>query len=171
MTVYNDVAHHHTYSEENCTACYPGHDRSGGCIEAPPQKELHPFSLTALQANAVTSSIKAEAVNSPLHYGGDVPHEHWKCMVGSGLVNHAFLYNCTKYIWRLGKKAGADSLEDLKKARWYLNKAIEQLELESPPFTVLRLPHALNCNYKLDDHDTCTWLLMGAPHSFKRIIS
>jgi hypothetical protein len=69
-----------------------------------------------------------ERINSPLHYGGDVPHEHWKCMVGSGLINNGFLYNATKYMWRCGKKAGADSLEDLKKARWYLDRAIELLE-------------------------------------------
>jgi hypothetical protein len=71
-----------------------------------------------------------EAVNHPQHYGGDVVHEHVKCMVAWGIDKNAFLYNCTKYICRVGKKDAASPLEDLKKALWYLDKAIEQLEKE-----------------------------------------
>lgn len=72
--------------------------------------------------------FRKEKVNHPAHYGGDVPHEHWKCMVGSGLWANGFLYNCTKYLWRVGKKDGAHPLEDLRKARWYLDRAIEMEE-------------------------------------------
>lgn len=71
---------------------------------------------------------KKEAVNHPQHYGGDVVHEHVKCMLAWGLDKNAFLYNCTKYLCRAGKKSSAPSLEDLQKARWYLDKAIEQIE-------------------------------------------
>ncbi len=73
---------------------------------------------------------KMETVNHPAHYGGDTTYEHWKVMVAWGLLSNAFLYNCTKYICRMGKKSNA--LEDLKKAKWYLEKAIEQLETQSP---------------------------------------
>lgn len=36
------------------------------------------------------------------------------------------LGNAIKYIWRNGKKG--DQLEDLKKARWYLDREITRLE-------------------------------------------
>ena len=68
----------------------------------------------------------AEMVNHPQHYGGDTLYEHWKVMVAWGLLSNAFLYNCTKYICRAGKKGSA--LEDLRKAKWYLEKAIEDAE-------------------------------------------
>lgn len=38
------------------------------------------------------------------------------------------LGNCVKYIARAGKKAETDYLTDLKKARWYLDRRIEQAE-------------------------------------------
>lgn len=40
------------------------------------------------------------------------------------------LGNAVKYIWRAGLKS-PNALEDLKKARWYVNKRIEQLENEA----------------------------------------
>ena len=36
--------------------------------------------------------------------------------------------NSVKYIARAGKKSIADELEDLNKARWYLNREIARLE-------------------------------------------
>lgn len=76
-----------------------------------------------------------ETVNHPSHYGGDVPTEHVKVALALGWDRNAFIYNCTKYLWRsggnyVGRKNGADPLEDLKKARWYLDRAIAQLEEE-----------------------------------------
>jgi hypothetical protein len=68
----------------------------------------------------------SEAVNHPLHYGGDVPHETGKCLHAWGLESHALLWNAVKYISRAGKKGGA--LEDLKKARWYLDLEIQNRE-------------------------------------------
>lgn len=72
------------------------------------------------------SSIPKETVNHPSHYGGDVPLEHWKVAVALGWLNNAFIYNCTKYLWRYNKKG--NPLEDLKKARWYLDHEITRLE-------------------------------------------
>jgi hypothetical protein len=37
--------------------------------------------------------------------------------------------NCMKYCWRAGRKN--DTIEDLKKARWYLNREIAKLEKEA----------------------------------------
>ena len=67
-----------------------------------------------------------ETVNHPQHYGGDVPHEVWKCLNAWGLETDALIWNAIKYLSRAGKKG--DRLEDLKKAAWYLNKRIELLE-------------------------------------------
>ena|SRR5688572_6075055 len=68
-------------------------------------------------------------VDHPAHYGGAAnPYEHVKVMRAWGLVGNAFLYNCTKYIARMGKKEIANPLEDLRKARWYLDEAIKDLE-------------------------------------------
>ena len=40
------------------------------------------------------------------------------------------LGNAVKYIWRMGQKVGVESLVDLKKARWYLDREIARLEGE-----------------------------------------
>jgi hypothetical protein len=68
-----------------------------------------------------------EKVNHPTHYGGDTVYEHIKVVDAWGL-NYA-LGNATKYICRAGKKDPATQLEDLKKARWYLDHEIQRLEV------------------------------------------
>lgn len=71
-----------------------------------------------------------EAVNHPQHYGGaDNLYEHIKVCDAWELDYR--LGNCTKYICRAGKK-GDNALEDLKKAAWYLNDAINRLEEARP---------------------------------------
>ena len=69
---------------------------------------------------------KLEAVNHPSHYGGDTEHETIKCLAAWGLERDALLWNAVKYISRAGKKGPA--LEDLKKARFYLHRRIEEME-------------------------------------------
>jgi hypothetical protein len=67
-----------------------------------------------------------EAVNHPQHYGGeDNPYEHIK--VSNAWNLNYELGNATKYICRAGKK-GDNALEDLKKARWYIDYEIKKLE-------------------------------------------
>jgi hypothetical protein len=39
--------------------------------------------------------------------------------------------NAIKYMARAGKKDGETTLDDLRKARWYLNREIERLEKTS----------------------------------------
>ena len=71
-----------------------------------------------------------ERVDHPSHYGGkDNPYEAIKVIEAWGL--NFCLGNAVKYISRAGKKdkPGASAreagLEDLRKAAWYLNRAIE----------------------------------------------
>ena len=76
-----------------------------------------------------TKSPKKEAVNHPLHYGGDTPYEcikvlaHWL----SKEEYRGFLHgNAIKYLCRTGKKD--ETVQELKKAVWYVNKLIESYE-------------------------------------------
>lgn len=63
-------------------------------------------------------------VDHPAHYGGaDNPYEAIKVIEACGLCFH--LGNTVKYILRAGKKN--DIIEDLQKARWYLDRKIEGL--------------------------------------------
>lgn len=42
------------------------------------------------------------------------------------------LGNVVKYLWRAGLKDQAPTLQDLKKARWYLNDEIKRIEAGQP---------------------------------------
>jgi Protein of unknwon function (DUF3310) len=66
-----------------------------------------------------------DAVDHPAHYGGeDNPYEAIKVVEAWDL--DFYLGNVIKYVSRAGKKG--DELEDLKKARWYLDRKIARLE-------------------------------------------
>ena len=68
-----------------------------------------------------------EQVNHPQHYGGqDNPYEAIKVIEAWDLDFH--LGNTVKYISRAGKKGTDKELQDLKKALWYLQRKIENLE-------------------------------------------
>lgn len=65
-----------------------------------------------------------ETVDHPAHYGGaDNPYEAIKVIEAWDLG--FCLGNTVKYISRAGKKG--DHLEDLRKARWYLDREISKL--------------------------------------------
>ncbi len=71
--------------------------------------------------------MSANAVNNPSHYGGkDNPYEAIKVIEAWDLGFH--LGNTVKYISRAGKKD--DIVQDLEKAKWYLERKIEQLKKE-----------------------------------------
>lgn len=67
-----------------------------------------------------------EKVNHPVHYGGDTTYEAIKVIEAWQLG--FCLGNTVKYISRAGKKSADTTLEDLKKARWYLDREIQKLE-------------------------------------------
>lgn len=70
------------------------------------------------------------SVDHPKHYGGeDNPYEVIKVLrAWFGLDIPFNLGNVIKYIARAGKKDPAKHLEDLKKARWYLDDQIKEIE-------------------------------------------
>ena len=65
----------------------------------------------------------SDAVNHPRHY--NCHPSGVECIV---IVEHMTFCagNAVKYIWRAGLKGGL--VEDLKKARWYLDREIARLE-------------------------------------------
>ena len=67
-----------------------------------------------------------ESINHPEHYGGDNTYEAIKVIEAWDL--DFSLGNTIKYISRAGKKEKAKEIEDLKKALWYLNRKINNLE-------------------------------------------
>jgi hypothetical protein len=62
----------------------------------------------------------------PSHYDGGNGIDGWAIVDAFGL--DFYLGNAVKYIIRCGKKDIAPRLDDLKKARNYINKAIEREE-------------------------------------------
>lgn len=70
--------------------------------------------------------VAPDAVNHPQHYGGDTTYEVIKVITAWNLGFD--LGNVTKYVARAGKKDPAKELEDLRKASFYLNHRITQLE-------------------------------------------
>lgn len=72
-----------------------------------------------------------EMVNHPDHYqhGKNNEYEAIKVIEAWNLDFH--LGNTIKYISRAGKKVSDLELQDLKKALWYLERKIENLEKEN----------------------------------------
>jgi hypothetical protein len=67
-------------------------------------------------------------VNHPSHYGGESnPYEAIKVIEAAGHGRGFCLGNALKYILRAGQKEGNTFLQDLKKARWYLDRLIKEL--------------------------------------------
>lgn len=82
-----------------------------------------------------------DTVNSPPHYCitlqteyGPIQVECLDVIEALGLDEDLFLGSLFQYVWRAGKKW--DKLEDLKKGRFYLDRAIKKLEriLDEIPF-------------------------------------
>lgn len=66
----------------------------------------------------------SDIINSPSHYT-DGGIETIDFIEAKGLNYH--LGNVVKYVSRAGKKDPAKKLEDLKKARWYLEREIGRI--------------------------------------------
>jgi len=66
-------------------------------------------------------------VINPTHYtsGGIETIDYIQAKLGDDGVMAFCLGNVLKYVSRAGKKDISTELEDLKKAQWYLNKAVE----------------------------------------------
>lgn len=65
-----------------------------------------------------------EEVNHPLHYGG---HPVCECI---DIIEHFNLNlgNAIKYVWRAGLKDEKTKIQDLEKAKWYLEREITRIK-------------------------------------------
>ena len=64
-----------------------------------------------------------DSVHSPTHYNSDPSGVECIDVVEHRTFN---IGNAMKYLWRAGLKG--DLVEDLKKARWYIEREIQRLE-------------------------------------------
>lgn len=87
--------------------------------------QLPNFGEIDFKIKEIKERILGDAVDHPSHYGGaDNPYEAIKVIEAWGLNFN--IGNVVKYLSRAGKKD--DILQDLRKASWYLNREIENLE-------------------------------------------
>lgn len=80
---------------------------------------------------------KDDAVDHPAHYGGESNLYEAIKVIEAWRLNFS-LGNAVKYIARAGKKPGSSKAEDLKKAQWYLKRALFKLGEAEPPKTPKR---------------------------------
>ena len=105
----------------------PGGELCAACLGA-----SHAHGAEAIMAGVakvarmVAGKEEPEAVDHPEHYGGDTVYEVIKVLEAWGLEDDALLWNTVKYVARAGKKG--DLLQDLEKARFYLDRRITQIE-------------------------------------------
>ena len=78
--------------------------------------------------------VKHDPINNPSHYAAGRKYETIEVIEDWDLSYR--LGNATKYISRAGRKDPAKTVEDLKKARWYLDREIEALEGARVPYSV-----------------------------------
>lgn len=78
--------------------------------------------------DGVITLLTSDPVNNPSHYAsGDI-----ECIdaIKASMTREAFLGylkgNIQKYMWRYEKKV--NPIEDVKKARWYMNKLVDELD-------------------------------------------
>jgi hypothetical protein len=109
--VYCERIHGHTGA---CRAMHPDGPKSWICREDGINEEV-----------STTKDSGIDPVNHPPHYG-----THPSGIECIDVVEHLnfCLGNAIKYIWRCEDKG--NPVEDLKKARWYLDREIERRSLD-----------------------------------------
>lgn len=98
-----------------------------------------------------------EAVNHPEHY-----NKHPSGIECIEVIRHFNfnLGNVIKYIWRAPYKGV--SLEDLKKAEFYLKDEIERVEKEQTPILIETITHINHC-YQGEYEDSCKYGVENCP--------
>lgn len=89
----------------------------------------NPMDDMAEYAEKYLEAVKPDPVNRPAHYtsGGIECIDAMQAAFGDEAVKDFCLCNAFKYLWRHRNKGG---LQDLKKARWYINRLIREMEVE-----------------------------------------
>lgn len=71
-----------------------------------------------------------DPVNLPTHYRSHPSGV--ECIEVTEHMNFC-LGNAVKYLWRAGLKSSDTHLQDLRKARWYLDREITRIEKQQQP--------------------------------------
>ena len=125
-----DFAHH--AGNANVTSIYVTEDGLGFFGSVKEKEEMLDKRYTLLaRRELVTSVDDIDMVNHPSHYtqGGIECIDAIKAAtVGKTGIEAVAVANVVKYLWRYEEKNG---LEDVKKARWYLERLISELEGKS----------------------------------------
>jgi hypothetical protein len=69
-------------------------------------------------------------IDHPLHYNSHPSGVECITIVESMTFN---LGNAIKYVWRHGLKPTSDGIEDLEKAKWYIEREIVRLQGSKTP--------------------------------------
>ncbi len=91
-------------------------------------KELDPAACENAEAECCDKESNADMVNHPSHYtqGGIECIDALKAATISKTgIEAVCTANAIKYLWRYEEKNG---IEDVKKARWYIDRLIKELE-------------------------------------------
>lgn len=112
----------HAYGSANCKCEKTGPERTwNNALDCPlhgPQEDFVP--------KPNKDAAPASYDPPPGHYSTGAGIDPWAVWDAFGLDKDAYLANAVKYILRAGKKDIAPRLDDLIKARNYINKAIEK---------------------------------------------
>ena len=93
------------------------------------ESELQALKRGLMWVREQYQQVEYEIVDHPQHYGGaEAKHEAISVIEEWNLGFH--LGNVVKYISRAGKKPDQTTISDLQKARWYLDRYIENLECQ-----------------------------------------
>ncbi len=93
------------------------------------REDGHPGDHSHLIAPDYGKKPPSDPVNHPSHYQGTNGIEAIDVIEGFGLSHH--LGDAVAYILRAGKKAETSLLQDLQKARWYLEREITRIESDT----------------------------------------
>ena len=91
-------------------------------------KELNPAACENAEAKCYDKESNSDMVNHPAHYtqGGIECIDALKAATVSKTgIEAVCTANAIKYLWRYEEKNG---IEDVKKARWYIDRLIKELE-------------------------------------------
>lgn len=120
-----DFAHHAT--DVNITSIYATTDGLGFFGAVKEKEETLDKRYTLLARREIVTTNDVDMVNHPSHYtqGGIECIDAIKAAtVGKTGIEAVCVANVVKYLWRYEEKNG---LEDVKKARWYLERLISEL--------------------------------------------
>lgn len=121
-----DFAHH--VADMNVTSIYVTEDGLGFFGSVKEKEEMLDKRYTLLARRELVTSVNdTDMVNHPSHYtqGGIECIDAIKsATVGKTGIEAVCVANVVKYLWRYEEKNG---MEDVKKARWYLERLISEL--------------------------------------------